>query len=595
MSNIIQITFYGQDNTSINEAYINYPENVQAPSKFITRKIKDYKSEQTMQNAQEDDTQGPNIAEELLWSFLADIDGKIGGYVVGHSEGKENHDDEKDHISGFNLKGERSFGQLVGTIRKQYTYADNNKQILNYIRDLMGIGRWTANLVVYIKLVIYSRFEYLDSKNLADTSPYFLASLLLNGKLKFDSKLKVNFDYNNIFDFYMLFLLKKYFEEALLKGYFKKYQRFERNDDRLRGSIDIARHIRLNMGMANGKIAYSFRENTTDNMVNHLILTAFDYIKDRYSDLVNNNFDSQLEQALNTLKYEIGYPKYSVRTVIAKNNILISHPYFSEYKDLQQVCLKILRDEGVSPFESEEEHLDGVLYYVPDLWEEYLSNYIRSNLQKDKRESDDKYFLMEEQKKILVMTDIFGENGHETEPDYVFSYVDVDDRENESERYFFILDAKYRYGWPDALKGNLQSKNLEDYTKCLRDMESIASISSAVAFPISQKEYDEEYESQGGLQFIHRTTQYNDYVSFYSLPLIIPETKGSFVEWTKNNDESIRRTMSLVMKILKYESQRNVLFLESMEKYKLKIQEENLMMSVIDEELNNDWWSTVDE
>ena len=29
----------------------------------------------------------------------------------------------------------------------------------------------------------------------------------------------------------------------------------------------------------------------------------------------------------------------------------------------------ILRDEGVSPFGNEDEHLDGILYYVPDLWE----------------------------------------------------------------------------------------------------------------------------------------------------------------------------------------------------------------------------------
>ena len=37
-----------------------------------------------------------------------------------------------------------------------------------------------------------------------------------------------------------------------MKGLYKTYQRFEKNDDKLKGTIDISRHIRLNLGLPSG-------------------------------------------------------------------------------------------------------------------------------------------------------------------------------------------------------------------------------------------------------------------------------------------------------------------------------------------------------
>lgn len=166
---------------------------------------------------------------------------------------------------------------------------------------------------------------------------------------------------------------------------------------------------------------------------------------------------------------------------------------------MQEVCLKILRGEGVSPFENEDEHLDGVLYYVPDLWEEYLSNYINAAIRKDRRVNrEDGYFSMEEQKKIYVMTDINGDDGHLTEPDYV---------------------------------------------------------------------------------------------SFYSLPVIIPKLNGTFDEWMRKSDDSIDRTVNLIMEILRHESQRNRLFIEALEQFRLNVQKSNLSMFDIDNALKNMWFN----
>ena len=64
----------------------------------------------------------------------------------------------------------------------------------------------------------------------------------------------------------------------------------------------------MNLGMDNGRVAYSYRENTVDNMLNHLILAAFDYLKEKYPYIVDNNVDDEMLAELNHLKYEIGYP-----------------------------------------------------------------------------------------------------------------------------------------------------------------------------------------------------------------------------------------------------------------------------------------------
>ena len=55
--------------------------------------------------------------------------------------------------------------------------------------------------------------------------------MLLNDKLElnFDKEHHVDYDFDSLFDFYLLWLLLNSFRDALLKGYYKTYRRFERN------------------------------------------------------------------------------------------------------------------------------------------------------------------------------------------------------------------------------------------------------------------------------------------------------------------------------------------------------------------------------
>ncbi len=580
--------YFGKDLTSIDEAWVlkpnaSKPECVNAADK------------------------------EKLWKFLLECNNKIGDkdndlIIVAHSEGKKaidekrkysltsiytprkdndsaeeneikpNTQSEKDNQDDADSKIEketssekdyRKFGQLVGTIRGNY-----GKQL--------------------IKVIIFSRFDSVNFNDVAKSKPYFLASLLLKGKLRFSQNADVDFNHESLFDFYMIWIMKQHFEEAMLKGFFKKYQRFERNDDRLRGSIDIARHIRLNMGMDMGRVAYSYRENSTDNMVNHLILSAYDYLEEKYPQLVADNFDNEFEMQIRNLKYEIGYPKYDRRTIINKNAVPISHPFFLEYKHLQEDCLKILRDEGVSPFESKDESISGILYYVPDLWEEYLEDYITEALRRKNGEvtlyEEEKALSvhMKAQKEIKVMVGMENERkdieeaneksgGHSTYPDYVFSYSEAD---SGKEHCFFVLDAKYRYYWPNALNGILDSEVLGDYDKCIRDMESIGGTGTGVMFPVRKEELENL-----GKQYRHRFSVYNNFKCFYTLPVEVPDTvienetdnskkkQTSFPEWDWMMRTNMNKVMNYLANMLQFEACRKKELIQAEIKINKKLKE----------------------
>lgn len=72
---------------------------------------------------------------------------------------------------------------------------------------------------------------------------------------------------------------------AYRKGIYRRYRTYENNDSKLKGRINVARHIRLNP-IFNGNIAYSSREYTADNDMNRMILTAYTSLQKRQPGLM---------------------------------------------------------------------------------------------------------------------------------------------------------------------------------------------------------------------------------------------------------------------------------------------------------------------
>lgn len=106
-----------------------------------------------------------------------------------------------------------------------------------------------------------------------------------------------------------------------------------------------------------------------------LIVAAYQYLKKRYTDLVTENFDTDrdVKETIDYLLSKTDFTDGNTSFLVNRNLRPIAHPYFTEYEHLRIICLKILRADGISIFgDNFEQETKGILFYVPDLWEDYL-------------------------------------------------------------------------------------------------------------------------------------------------------------------------------------------------------------------------------
>ena len=172
----------------------------------------------------------------------------------------------------------------------------------------------------------------------------------------------------------MTVLLFPYFlQKALLQGLYREYQRIEYNDDRIRGAIDFSRHIKQNYPFRNGKVSYSTKEYRYDNSLTQLIRHTIEYIKtlghSSYILYANKDIQSYVQTIVDATP---SYRKGDLAKVVSQNIRPKIHPYYSEYRPLQRLCLDILRHQRIS-YGLNSEQIHGVLFDGAWLWEEYLA------------------------------------------------------------------------------------------------------------------------------------------------------------------------------------------------------------------------------
>ena len=420
------------------------------------------------------------------------------------------------------------------------------------IGDIEGINASTIdkdNIVcknIEITIQIQSRFDVDSNKKIA--KPYFLTTMLLQCKSGLNNNLVPNNNEEFFSDLLLLYLFKEKANNCYLKGLYKTYQRFEKNDDRVKGTIDVARHIRLNMGLENGKIAYSYRENTVDNYLNHLIISAFDRLKFKYPDTVNAVYldynNRNFKFLIDTLKSKISNTTYDLRTLVSKNLSSIAHPFYTEYEELRKISLKILRNEGVSMFNGDHEEVNGILFYIPDLWELYLEDLLE--------DTEYKLYTQGYKKlKIFNYEEDIDDYKKEIYPDYVFSY----EKEN-NEIPFMILDAKFKPSWGETIikNGSFTNSQLEDYTKCIRDMNSINAHASGTIFPTNEIEVDKNgniIPVDFSNKIVHGISKYNKIDKFYTFPIFVPFSDNiirGYSDWNQKFKDSYKKMIGEVKK-----------------------------------------------
>lgn len=216
-------------------------------------------------------------------------------------------------------------------------------------------------------LVIESRFSLGEND-------YFF-QYLLEKVLDFPNFINLDTNANQddrIFNL-LLFLFPHYLKNAARKGAFKTYIRNEYNDGNVRGTIDVASHIKRNIPYV-GKIAYSLREYSFDNYLTELIRHTIEFIKSKsYGYKLLNSVKDEVKLIVDSTSE---YHASDRRTIIEENKKnTIRHTYYHEYKDLQRLCILILHNQK-HQFGFGNRKVYGILFDGAWLWEEYVNTLI---------------------------------------------------------------------------------------------------------------------------------------------------------------------------------------------------------------------------
>lgn len=236
---------------------------------------------------------------------------------------------------------------------------DGTKLFTGNVVGFFGIGQ--------VHFQIRSRFD----KNEEGKPQYFLHHMLSRVFCGSMLNLPTHPDEEPIWDF-LIYLFPFALKRAVRQGIFRTYRTFHRNDDHLRGAIDIPRHIRCNIPF-NGKVAYRTREYSGNNHLNHLIRHTIEVLRRNPICARLLTADDEFRSAVRSIvELTPDFNPQDVARVIAKNLRPIRHPFYTEYPLLQTICLKILRHERIT-YGMADDELTGIVFKAEWLWEEYLA------------------------------------------------------------------------------------------------------------------------------------------------------------------------------------------------------------------------------
>lgn len=239
------------------------------------------------------------------------------------------------------------------------------------IISIIGNKFTTGNIMGFVgygetELTIRSRFSHNDGKD------WFMEYMLQKVFAINIFDLKHGKGTDDVLNITAL-MFPYFLQKALNQGVYREYVRCEHNDSRVRGTINFNAHIKSNYPFKNGKIAYTTREYIYDNSITQLIRHTIEFLKtDKMSwELLYASKETQanIKQIINATPF---YRKGDLRKVMLANMKPKIHPYYSEYRPLQKLCLQILRREKLSYGRSSDK-LYGVLFDGAWLWEEYLN------------------------------------------------------------------------------------------------------------------------------------------------------------------------------------------------------------------------------
>lgn len=384
-----------------------------------------------------------------------------------------------------------------GLVQKELTSDTSNETVfVKFEKDTdivlfrkLGSQWFTGNFVGVLSLgndcciEIYSRFEHdkndkQDKQDKHDKHKFAFINHMLN-KIYDLNDLFLTQGGNNKTELNFECLLKLRFlsklKNAYREGEYKSYEKVHKNDTSPRGTIDIARHIKLNLCPENYKVAYSYNEYTSKNSYIYLVRLCYEM-------LFQNGKKPKGKEVDDLLFKSQDYWSYDKRQIIHKNeNKPITSPLFKCHRELQKFCLDMLRHKKMTldSFGTEDGKY-GVLIDCAWLWEEYIATLLKD------------YFIhktMSSKEKDCLFADEKGEPFQRIIPDYVGkNYLPV------------IADAKYMnlYGIRDLQDEQRNSV----YYKTVMYMLRYQSKLGMIFYPSKSEDVNAKDESKAKTQDI---------------------------------------------------------------------------------------------
>lgn len=291
---------------------------------------------------------------------------------------KDNSQQKKDAFSKINTLTGKIADKTLEQLEREgvFVFPEIVKEAEDITRDQMIIQSVndtfrSGNVMGFLgcgdeRLIIESRFCGEED---------FFFQYLLDQVLDFPNIVDLDSDANQdnrLFNF-LLFLFPYYLKTAMRKGVFKRYIRRSYNDENVKGTIDIARHIEKNTPFT-GDVAYSQREFSYDNSLTELVRHTIEFIKRKpYG---NNLLIKVKEEVKLIIDATPAYEPYDRQTIIEQNKKnAVRHAYFREYLALQHLCILILRHQK-HQIGSGSKQIYGILFDGAWLWEEYINSLI---------------------------------------------------------------------------------------------------------------------------------------------------------------------------------------------------------------------------
>ncbi len=385
--------------------------------------------------------------------------------------------------------------------------------------ECVSVKACTGNLMGFIgvndtSISIHSRFTHKkhDGKVDENTQDYFLYYLLQKVfSINIFDLEHTNSREDKVLDF-LLFLFPMMLKNALSQGLFKEYQTRCYDDAKVKGVIDVNRFIRHDIPFK-GAISYSTHERCFDNSMTQLIRHTIEYIKHHPFGSSILNKDAEMTEYVNQIVQAT--PSYNQRNrmqILNMHRRPKVHPYFTKYRDLQQLCVHILRHEALK-YGKEKNKIHGVLFDGAWLWEEYLNTILHGlgfHHPENKRQIGGfKMFRHQNEDEQI------SRNSRVLFPDF---YKDD-----------FILDAKYKH-----LNRGI---GREDLYQVVTYMYCRKANHGGYVYPDEGANSYSRYQLEG----------YNGYI--HLLPVSIPQEMSNYNAFIQAMDESENRLRSIIQDV----------------------------------------------